>query len=585
MKKTILIASALLLVAIVFNNCKKENNTLPKTPQIIEETVETTVNQATFSWKVDYTEAVCSFVEISLNNDMSYSTRYGTNELSENKTFTVTATGLKGGTTYYYRYLVWTTDADYVKDIKNFTTKTDVPIVKTLEPTEITRTSAVLNGEIVDECGYAISECGFCFNTSPNPSLSDSQTVTSSGTGAISLSIEHLTAGVTYYYRTYAKNSKGVAFGENVEFTTEVPIVPTVASIAVNDATVTTAVMSGNILDNGGIPIIDCGVCWSTEHNPTIDNGHNSFGPSSESFVAKAIRLDPNTQYYLRAYATNQTGTGYGEELTITTLPVALEGIIDKTFSVSEDSRIVFSKGNLQYRASTDTWRFAGNQYGTCGENNQYIASNYNDYIDLFGWGTSGYDHGAIYYHPWNSSFHDEHQLYYAYGSPEYNLGDQTGQADWGYNAISNGGNQENLWRTMTVDEWRYLVFERQTLSNIRFAKAIYNEVFVLIILPDNWQESVIALNNANDPGSNFNSNNLTADQYQKMCAAGAVFLPTAGWRWGQYLMDYYIGSYNTATSNNDYVYSFSFGDGSCYIGETASRYMGASVRLVHDIQ
>ena len=144
-------------------------------------------------------------------------------------------------------------------------------------------------------------------------------------------------------------------------------------------------------------------------------------------------------------------------------------GAINGLFSVREDIQIYFSQGNLQYQASTDTWRFAENQWdyvgtknpsfgeagGTvAGSDNTNISPTYDGWIDLFGWGTSGYNHGAVCYQPWSISTEDND--YYVYGGM-YHLCDQTGQADWGYNAISNGGNAENNgWRTLTSEEWKY---------------------------------------------------------------------------------------------------------------------------------
>ena len=77
--------------------------------------------------------------------------------------------------------------------------------------------------------------------------------------------------------------------------------------------------------------------------------------------------------------------------------------------------------------------------------------------------------------------------LYSAYGIDSCDLGDHDGQADWGYNAISNGGNEEGLWRTLTMDEWLYLLDMRNTTSGMRFAKANVEGVNGLLLLPDDW--------------------------------------------------------------------------------------------------
>ena len=118
-------------------------------------------------------------------------------------------------------------------------------------------------------------------------------------------------------------------------------------------------------------------------------------------------------------------------------------GAINGKFTInSSGGKVYFSKGNLQYKASTNTWQFAANQYDYIGNANSNISSSYSGWIDLFGWGTSGYNHGANCYQPWSTSQTDSD--YYAYGQYTYDLYDQTGKADWGYNAISNGGNVSN---------------------------------------------------------------------------------------------------------------------------------------------
>ena len=122
--------------------------------------------------------------------------------------------------------------------------------------------------------------------------------------------------------------------------------------------------------------------------------------------------------------------------------PRGTVGALSGVFSTSDSTMVHFSQGNLQYRASTNTWRFATSQYDIIGLDNNKVSETYDGWIDLFGWGTSGYNHGAVCYQPWSVSVTEAN--YNAYGNTDYNLFDETGKADWGYNAISNGGNQEN---------------------------------------------------------------------------------------------------------------------------------------------
>ena len=226
-------------------------------------------------------------------------------------------------------------------------------------------------------------------------------------------------------------------------------------------------------------------------------------------------------------------------------------GAINALFSVSSDKVVWFSQGNLQYQASTNTWRFAENQYDFVGgyeytnyDGNQYtfvgnvsggsnnnLSSTYSGWIDLFSWGTSGYNHGAYHYQPWSHRDDEDCTYFFAYGDKNYNLYDQTGQADWAYNAISNGGNLTNAWRTLKAEEWSYLMNTRVTPSGLRFAKAVVDEVKGVLVLPDNWDASYYALNNTNQTDAVYSSNTVTASDWTVLVEHGVVFLPVTGTR------------------------------------------------------
>ena len=176
--------------------------------------------------------------------------------------------------------------------------------------------------------------------------------------------------------------------------------------------------------------------------------------------------------------------------LEVTTTPASTvpEGAINGLFTINDEgAQVYFSQGNLQYigSAATPYWKFAENQWDYFGDNGQGSDSQTVD-RDLFGWGTSGYNHGASAYQPWATS--TGYGDYYAYGNSSNNLYDGNGQADWGYNAIANGGNTENSgWRTLTEAEWYYVIKIRATESGIRYAKATVNGVNGVVLLPDNW--------------------------------------------------------------------------------------------------
>ncbi len=258
-------------------------------------------------------------------------------------------------------------------------------------------------------------------------------------------------------------------------------------------------------------------------------------------------------------------------------------GAIEFAFSVSADKQVYFSQGNLQYQASTGTWRFAEHQYDMIGSDNSNISSSYSGWIDLFGWGTSGWNNGANAYQPYSTSA--SYRDYYPGGDYTNNLTGSYANADWGVNnAISNGGNKAGLWRTLTKDEWVYVINTRTDASNKK-GIATVNSVPGLILLPDEWTlpADVTFTSGAN---GDFAQNTYSAEEWTKMEANGAVFFPAAGYRYGTDVN--YVGSrggYWSSSARDNY-------DARClYIGssnaytDNGSRDRGFSVRVVQEVK
>lgn len=262
-----------------------------------------------------------------------------------------------------------------------------------------------------------------------------------------------------------------------------------------------------------------------------------------------------------------------------------ITGFINGVFSVKNDRKVCFSKGNLQYQASTNTWRFAENQYDFIGEDNINAASDYEGWVDLFCWGTSGYNHGAVCYQPWSTTIGDEN--YYAYGDVDKDLSDDSGKADWGYNPIINGGNTENQWRTLKQYEWGYLLNDRSTESGIRYAKAVVNGINGLIVVPDNWSDSIYSLNQPNCEEGNYIDNIIDSTEWAtKLEVNGAVFLPAAGLRIEDIYSNGDFGNYWSASNSVDtYASTMMFSQSSFKPICSDNRFDGFSVRLVHTIE
>jgi uncharacterized protein (TIGR02145 family) len=124
-----------------------------------------------------------------------------------------------------------------------------------------------------------------------------------------------LIGNTTYYVRAYATNSAGTSYGNEISFTTT-PAVPTLTTIALSPITQTSFTSGGNITSDGGATITVRGVCWSnTSSSPTIANNITTDGTGTGIFISSIAGLTAGTTYYLRAYATNSGGTGYGNTI------------------------------------------------------------------------------------------------------------------------------------------------------------------------------------------------------------------------------------------------------------------------------
>ena len=247
-------------------------------------------------------------------------------------------------------------------------------------------------------------------------------------------------------------------------------------------------------------------------------------------------------------------------------------------FSVGENRWVVFAQGNLQYNAGTRTFRFAQNQYDKIGDGNSNIASGYSGWIDLMGWGTSGY--GTSY--PWLST------------TNVADYGPATGDIaathyDWGvHNAIEKAG-AAGTWRTLTSSEWDYLLYTRSVTK--RFAKVALTvgitTVNGLVLFPDNYNVADGLVCNQANLGyeGQENSNKLSMSLWQQMEAEGAVFLPAAGYREGtQPISVGGAGFYWSSSKINDKARALRFDNGNMVLDDSPAVYYGYSIRLCSDI-
>lgn len=346
-----------------------------------------------------------------------------------------------------------------------------------------------------------------------------------------------------------------IATGEANAKNIQVPIMPIGAD------NITIEVYSHNALD-GTIPIIQ---------THTFSYTNNSAALGRNVMLTARVKMDPNSP--------RVTSKG--------------------TFTINADGdKIYFSQGNLQYQASSNTWRFAEHQYECIGYDNERISSSYTGWIDLFGWGTSGHVFKRGYgsaYQPWSTNTTESN-----YGPQgNYDLTGTFAEGDWGV-ANSIGSMAAGTWRTLSVNAWDTIFNIRTTtttnlpnsggIDNIRFTMATINNTYKgMIVFPDNYThpDGTGFTSGVYNTYSNYTAS-VSLEGWALMESAGAVFLPATGYRgWNnnivtvtQMLQGWY---WSNSSYDNSKAYGLVFNSTSVQTNYNEKRKIGMSVRLVRN--
>ena len=261
--------------------------------------------------------------------------------------FTASLTGLTANTTYHVRaFAVNGGGTSYGNEVGFTTPAPSLPSLTTRPISGISSNIAGSGGVISTDGGSAITAKGVCWSLNPAPTIANSKTADGTGPASYNSTMTGLNPLTLYYVRAYATNGLGTSYGNEVSFTTTelVNPGPTVPVVGTSISTITggsTASSGGYVSLDGGSAVTERGVCWSMTANPTLADSCSADGGSGLGFFTSTITglSGCGAVYYVRAYATNSTGTGYGNQNSVSTglLPVVTT---DSVSSIGENTAL-----------------------------------------------------------------------------------------------------------------------------------------------------------------------------------------------------------------------------------------------------
>ena len=245
-----------------------------------------------------------------------------------------------------------------------FVLATGEAFIETNDATNISTTSAILNGKISRKPPTAILQYGFVYNQTPTPSLENGAFIakveSEPAIAPFSYMVEDLVIDKNYFYRAYATTSDGTFYGEERSFRAEASL-PLVETTKPRAETLSQAIGGGNVTSDGGFKVGKRGVCWSSNNAaPTIElDTHTIDGDGTGSFISHIEPLQKGKKYYVRAYAQNIQGINYGKTETLemptgeptilTTVPIVKANTITIGGNITSDGGLSIKERGICY--------------------------------------------------------------------------------------------------------------------------------------------------------------------------------------------------------------------------------------------
>lgn len=239
-----------------------------------------------------------------------------------------------------------------------------LPVVLTTPISNVSTGKAVSGGNVTSDGRSTVTARGVCWSKSEEPTISDSHTTNGGGTGEFESQMTELEYNTVYYVRAYATNRLGTAYGNQIKFST-MSGKAEVKTDSVYAVTAVSAKCAGKVTDDGGFKVTARGVCWAKSPDPTTTDYIANEGSGKGTFVCALRNLDINAVYYVRAFATNETGTFYGEQVKIQTL----DGMAVVELNSIKDITATSATVNAAVTYDCD---IAVTERGVCWSTNQY---------------------------------------------------------------------------------------------------------------------------------------------------------------------------------------------------------------------
>lgn len=284
--------------------------------------------------------------------------------------FTYVLTGIDRQATYYYRAFVTTDLGTRIGNQQSFTTTHGRPKLTSFQQMSLGFDNAGFSAVVEEQGDTQVTKKGFCYATVNLPTIENDTIHAGSGLGYFSGTITGLQPHTQYYVRAFAENSYGVEYsGETVRIITldELPTVNTINAVLNNNATIS---ITGEVLDEGITPVSASGFCWAVNAEPNIE-AHTTVILSSgkTAFTGTVSDLRGNTTYNVRVFATNESGTTYGDLYTFTTPAIFTDAAVFSGAPRTPGSAAYFTiagnaylyGGDLGTKPANELWMFNPN--------------------------------------------------------------------------------------------------------------------------------------------------------------------------------------------------------------------------------